>query len=215
MHIRPILASLVLSLAASHALAQAPAKPAAPAKTPAGLTEWTIDPSHSHIGFSVPHMVVSEVEGKFKQWKGTVQLDEKALDKSQVSFTIEAASIDTADAKRDEHLLSPDFLDAKKFPQLSFKSTKITKAGTGYTLQGNLTIHGVTKPVSLTATVSDALTSPWGNLVRAVKITGKLDRGDFGLKWNKTLDKGGLLVGDKVDLNIKLELNRPAAPSKS
>lgn len=213
MFIRPIIASLVLSLAASQAFAQAPAAAAAP--TPAGLTEWTIDPSHSHVGFSVPHMVVSEVEGKFKQWKGKALIDEKSLEKSQVSFTIEAASIDTADAKRDEHLKGPDFFDTAKYPQITFKSTKITKAGAGYNLQGDLTIHGVTKPVTLTATVSDGIANPWGNLVRAVKITGKVKRTDFGLNWNKTLDKGGLLVGETVDLNLKLEINRPAAGSKS
>jgi polyisoprenoid-binding protein YceI len=215
MLIRPIIASLVLSLAASSAVAQAPAKAPAPAATPAGLTEWTIDPSHSHVGFTVPHMVVSEVDGKFKQWKGQALLDEKALEKSQVSFTIEAGSIDTADAKRDEHLKGADFFDTAKYPQITFKSTKITKAGAGYNLQGDLTIHGVTKPVTLTATVSDSVASPWGNLVRAVKISGKVKRGDFGLNWNKTLDKGGLLVGDTVNLNLKLEINRPAAPPKS
>lgn len=213
MLIRPTIAALVLSLAATSTFAQAPAK--APATTPSNLTEWTIDPAHTHIGFTVPHMVVSEVEGKFKQWKGTALLDEKALEKSQVSFTIETASIDTADTKRDEHLRSPDFFDTAKYPQITFKSTKITKAGSGYNLQGDLTIHGVTKPVTLTATVSDSVTSPWGNLVRAVKITGKIKRADFGLSWNKTLDKGGLLIGDTVDLNLKLEVTRPAAPPKS
>ena len=213
MLIRPIIASLALSLAASQALAQAPAK--APAPAPAGLTEWTIDPSHSQVGFTVPHLVVSEVDGKFKQWKGKALLDEKALEKSQVSFTIEAGSIDTADAKRDEHLKSPDFFDTAKFPQITFKSTKITKAGTGYNLQGDLTIHGVTKPVTLAATVSEGVANPWGNLVRGVKITGKVNRNDFGLTWNKTLDKGGVLVGETVDLNLKLEINRPAAPPKS
>jgi polyisoprenoid-binding protein YceI len=214
MFIRSMIAALALTLAAAPAFAQAPA--AAPAAAvPAGLTEWTIDPSHSTVGFSIPHMMVSEVDGKFKQWKGKALLDEKSLEKSQVSFAIEAASIDTADAKRDEHLRSPEFFDAGKFPQLTFKSTKITKAGAGYNLHGDLTIRGVTKPVTLTATVSDAIASPWGNLVRAVKITGKVKRTDFGLNWNKTLDKGGLVLGETVDLDLKLELNRPATPSKS
>lgn len=203
MFLRPIITSLALSLAASTAFAQAPA-----AAAPAGLTEWTIDPSHTHVGFSVPHMVVSEVDGQFKKWSGKVQLDEKSLEKSQVSFAIETASIDTGDAKRDEHLKSPDFFDTAKFPQITFKSSKISKSGAAYSLQGELTIHGVTKPVTLTATVSDSVTSPWGNQVRAVKISGKIKRGDFGLNWNKALEAGGVLVGEEVALDIKLELNK-------
>lgn len=212
MFVRPIIASLALSLAASTVAAQA-APAAAPA--PAGLTEWSIDSSHTSIGFTVPHMVVSEVDGQFKQYKGQALLDEKNLQNSQVSFSIDAASVDTNDAKRDEHLRSPDFFDAAKFPQLTFKSTKITKAGSSYKLQGDLTIHGVTKNVTLTANVSDSVTSPWGKLVRSVKITGKIKRADFGLTWNKNLDKGGLLVGDTVDLNLKLEINRPVGETKS
>jgi polyisoprenoid-binding protein YceI len=208
MFVRSMIAGLALTVAASHVAAQA-APAAAPA--PAGLTEWTIDPSHTTVGFTVPHMVVSEVDGQFKQYKGQALLDEKNLQNSKVSFTIEAASVETGDKKRDEHLRSAEFFDTAKFPQLTFKSTGISKSGAGYTLKGDLTIHGVTKPVTLTATVSDAVASPWGNLVRAVKITGKIKRADFGLNWNKALDKGGVVVGDTVDLNLKLELNRPAA----
>lgn len=212
MFVRPLIVSLALSLAASQVAAQA--APAA-ATAPAGLTEWSIDSSHATVGFTVPHMVVSEVDGHFKQYKGQALLDEKNLQNSQVSFSIDAASIDTGDAKRDEHLRSPDFFDATKFPQLTFKSTKITKAGSAYKLQGELTIRGVTKPVTLTANVSDAVANPWGKLVRAVRITGKIKRQDFGLNWNKNLDKGGFVLGDTVDLNIKLELNRAAGETKS
>ena len=212
MFVRPIIASLALSLAASTVAAQA-APAAAPA--PAGLTEWTIDNSHTSVGFTVPHMVVSEVDGHFKQYKGQALLDEKNLQNSQVSFSIDAASVDTGDVKRDEHLRSPEFFDAAKFPQLTFKSTKITKAGSSYKLQGDLTIHGITKNVTLTANVSDSVANPWGKLVRAVKITGKIKRADFGLNWNKALDKGGFVVGDTVDLNLKLELNRAAGETKT
>jgi len=203
MFVRPAIVSLALTLGASSVLAQAAA---------AGTTEWAIDPSHTRIGFSVPHMVVSEVDGQFKQWTGSAFLDEKNLANSQVSFTADAASVDTGDAKRDEHLKSPDFFDSAKFPKLTFVSKRITKAGKGYKLEGDLTIHGVAKPVTLTATVSDAVTSPWGKLVRAVQITGQIKRQDFGLSWNKTLDKGGVLVGDTVNLSLKLEINRDAAP---
>jgi polyisoprenoid-binding protein YceI len=171
-------------------------------------TEWAIDPAHSTIGFTVSHMVVSEVDGRFKTYTGKALLEEADLTKSAVEFSADAASIDTGDAKRDEHLRSPDFLDAAKFPKLTFTSTKISKAGKGYKLKGNLTIHGVTKEVTLDATVSAAVKNPWGKLVRAVKITGKVKRGDYGLNWNKTLDQGGLLIGDDVALNLKLEINK-------
>jgi len=171
-------------------------------------TEWAIDATHSNIGFTVSHMVVSEVDGKFKTYTGKALLDEADLTKSTVEFSADVASVDTGDAKRDEHLKSPDFFDAAKFPKLTFTSTKITKAGKGYKLKGNLTIHGVTKEVTLDATVSAAVKNPWGKLVRAVKITGKVKRGDYGLSWNKTLDQGGVLIGDDVTLNLKLEINK-------
>jgi polyisoprenoid-binding protein YceI len=189
-----------------HSLALATSLLALPAL--AEPAEWAIDPTHSTVGFTVPHMVVSEVDGRFKTYSGKALLEEADLTKSTVEFTAEVASVDTGDAKRDEHLKGPDFFDSAKFPQLTFKSSKITKAGKGYKLKGDLTIHGVTKEVTLDATVSPAVKNPWGKLVRAVKITGKLKRGDFGLSWNKTLDQGGVVIGDEVALDIKLELNK-------
>lgn len=186
--------ALAASLLASSALAE--------------TTDWTLDPAHSHIGFSVPHLMISEVEGQFKTYSAKVQLDEADLTKSQVEFTGEVASLDTENAERDKHLKSPEFFDAAKFPQLTFKSSKITKAGKGYKLKGQLTVHGVTKDVTLDATVSQAIKNPWGKQVRAVKITGKLKRSDYGLTWNKTLDQGGVLVGEDVTLDLKLEINK-------
>ncbi len=174
----------------------------------ADASKWAIDPVHSRVTFKVSHMVVSEVDGQFKSYTAKAMLEEPDLTKSQVEFSADVASIDTGDAKRDEHLKSPEFFDVAKFPKLTFKSTKITKAGKGYKLKGELTIHGVTKEVTLDATMSQALKNPWGKMVRAAKITGKIKRGDFGLNWNKTLDQGGLLVGDEVTLEVKLELNK-------
>lgn len=172
-------------------------------------TEWAIDNAHSRVAFSVPHMVISEVDGQFKTFQGKVVLDEKDVTKSQVEFTIDAASINTDNDDRDKHLKSPDFFDVQKFPKLSFKSTKISKAGKGYKLQGELTIHGVTKQVTLDATLSEPIQNPWGKQVRAVKVSGAIKREDYGLTWNKPLDKGaGLLVGSEVKLAIKLELNK-------
>lgn len=211
--------SLAVSLFSASALAQAPAAApaakAAPAPAAAAgsaavptTTEWAVDTTHSAVGFSVSHLVISEVDGSFKKYSVKALLDEKNLTKSQVEFTAEVASIETGEAKRDEHLKSPDFFDAAKFPQLTFKSTKITKAGKGYKLKGNLTIHGVTKEVTLDATISAPVKNPWGKQVRAAKITGKIKRADYGLTWNKALEAGGVLVGEEVALNIKLELNK-------
>ena len=174
----------------------------------ANTVPWTIDAAHAHVGFTVPHMVVSEVEGHFTKFSGTVLLDEKAPQKSQLVFSAEVESITTDNADRDKHLRSEDFFDAKKFPNVTFKSTKITKAGKGYKIVGDLTIHGVTKAVTLQATLSAPVTNPWGKQVRAAKITGKIYRKDFGLTWNKSLDQGGVLVGEEVTLDVKVELNK-------
>lgn len=204
MRMHSALLFVALSASASGALAES-----APAAAPsAALSEWTLDPTHSRIGFSVPHLVVSEVEGDIKKWKGKALLDEKNLQNSQVEFTAETASIDTNNADRDKHLRSAEFFDAEKFPEIQFKSTKITKAAKGYKLQGELTMHGVTKPVTLDAVVSDAVTNPWGKQVRSVKITGQVKRQDWGLNWSKTMDKGGAVVGNEVTFNLKLELNK-------
>jgi polyisoprenoid-binding protein YceI len=174
----------------------------------AEATPWTIDANHSQTTFVVPHMMVSEVEGQFREIKGDVKLDEKNLTKSSVEITIPAASMDTGNADRDKHLKSAEFFDVTKFPNIVFKSSKIAKAGNAYKLTGDLTIHGVTKPITVDGTISEPVKNPWGKQVRAVKINGKLNRRDYGLTWNKSLDKGGVLVGDEVTLNIRLELNK-------
>lgn len=174
----------------------------------ADSVEWKLDTSHTNIGFSVPHLVVSSVSGRFKEASAKVVLDDADLTKSEVAIEINAASIDTSEAKRDDHLRSADFFDTKKFPKLTFKSTKIAKAGNGYKLTGNLTIRDVTKPVTLDATLSAPIKTPWGNQARAAKLTGKLKRGDFGLKWNKALEAGGFVVGEEVTLDITAEVTK-------
>ena len=180
------------------------ARPAA-----ADTAEWALDGAHSRVGFSVSHLVVSSVSGRFKQMSGKVELDEANLTKSQVDITIKVDSIDTDEPNRDKHLRSPDFFDALKYPTMTFRSTKIAKAGGNkYRLTGDLTLHGVTKPVTLDATVSDPIKSMNGKMMRAVKLVGKLKRGDYGLKWNKALEAGGLAVGDEVTLDIQVELNK-------
>ena len=171
--------------------------------------EWTFDSSHSRVGFRVPHLMVSNVTGRFKEVeRSKIVIDDQNLANSKIEIDIKAASVDTDDAKRDEHLRGPEFLDAGQFPQLKFVSTKVAKAGKGYKVTGKLTIRGVTKEVALTATLSQPVKNPWGKQVRAATLTGTINRGDFGLQWNKTLDAGGVLIGDKVTLEISAEVNR-------
>ncbi len=175
----------------------------------ADTTEWALDGSHSRVGFSVSHLVVSTVSGRFKQVSGKVALDEANLTNSQVEISIKVDSVDTDEAKRDEHLKSPDFFDAKKFPTIAFKSTKIVKAGANkYKVTGDLTIHGITKPITLDAVMSEPIKNPWGKMVRGVKLTGKLNRVQYGLKWNKALEAGGVVVGEEVTLDIQIELDK-------
>jgi polyisoprenoid-binding protein YceI len=180
---------------------------------------WDIDPAHSTVEFSVRHMMVTTVKGQFQKVKGTVELDEKDPSKSTVEVSIETASIDTREAKRDAHLKSPDFFDAAKFPALTFKSTKIEKAGKGkFKITGDLTMHGITKAVVLAVEgPSASIKDPYGRTVRGVMATGKLDRKDWGMTWNKALDSGGFVVSDEVKLDINAELAEhsvtPPAPA--
>lgn len=172
----------------------------------AAADTWKVDPSHSDVGFSVRHMMISNTKGEFKKVDGSADIDEKNLTKSQVKMEIDVASIDTDDEKRDQHLVSPDFFDAAKYPKITFESTKITKAGKGFKVTGNLTMHGVTKPVTLSATLSPVVKSPYGTMNRGVSVTGSVNRKDFGMTWNKALDAGGVAVGDEVKLDVELEL---------
>jgi polyisoprenoid-binding protein YceI len=175
----------------------------------AAPSEWVIDASHTGVGFSVRHMMVSTVRGEFQKVSGSVFLDENDLTQSSVNVNIDPASINTRDAKRDGHLKSPDFFDVQKFPTLTFKSTKVEKAKSGkLKVTGDLTLHGVTRPVTLEVdSIAKAQKNPWGQWVRGISATGKINRKDFGLNWNQALEAGGLLVGDEVTLSIDAELN--------
>jgi len=171
--------------------------------------EWTFDPVHSQIGFKVAHLVVSSVSGRFKETqKASVVIDDQNPANDKIEIEIKADSISTDDAKRDEHLRSPEFFDTKKFPLIKFVSTKVVKAGKGFKVTGDLTIRDVTKPVTLTATLSQAIKNPWGKQVRAATLTGTIQRADFGLKWNKALEAGGVVVGDTVTFDIQAEINK-------
>jgi polyisoprenoid-binding protein YceI len=171
-------------------------------------SEWVVDSTHVTAQFAVKHMMVSTTRGQFDKVSGDVQLDDKDLTRSKVNITIDANSINTREAKRDAHLKSPDFFDTAKHPNLTFASTKIAKAGKDkFKVTGNLTMRGVSKPVTLDASLTDVVKSPWGTPVRGVSVTGKLNRKDWGLTWNKSLDAGGLLIGEEVEVQIDLELN--------
>ena len=174
----------------------------------ARASDWTIDPAHTSAQFAVRHMMVSTVRGDFGKVSGTVKLDEKDLTKSSVDATIDASSIDTRVEKRDQHLKSPDFLDVEKYPTITFKSTKVEPGAEGhYNVTGNLTLHGVTKPVTLDVEgspkpVNDAMGKPRLGGMASTKINRK----DFGLVWNKALETGGVAVGDEVTITIDVEL---------
>src|SRR5437879_5794363 len=174
------------------------------ASTAAQRTDGTRNPA----GFAVKHMLVSTTHGQFDTVAGKVEIDDADLTRCRIDVTIQAASVDTRNAKRDEHLRSADFFDVAKYPLITFKSSHFEKAADGRLLAiGNLTIHGVTRPVTLTvdsiAPPSKALS---GNTVRGASATGKLFRKDFGLVWNKTLDTGGVAVGGEVEVTIDGEV---------
>lgn len=182
-------------------------------------SNWEVDGSHSSAGFSVRHMMVSNVNGSFNVKSGAVNLDDKDITKSTVEAVLDATTVNTGNTKRDEHLKAPDFFDTAKFPTITFKSTKVEKAGEGkLKVSGDLTMHGVTKPVVLDVTgPSQESKDPWGNTRRGVQATTKLNRKEFGLTYNTALETGGVAVGEEVTVNLDLSLvkKQPAAPAKS
>ena len=174
---------------------------------------WKLDNSHSKLGFSVTHMMVSEVEGKFKIYEGQVSSkSEMDFTDAKISFSADAASINTEDEKRDGHLKSPDFFDVAKFPNITFKSTSMKPSGQGktsYIVEGDLTMHGVTKKVKLMAIgASKTVKDPYGNIKNGFKVTGTINRKDFGLSWNAALEAGGVAVSDEVNIDLNIELNK-------
>src|SRR5258707_14528321 len=173
---------------------------------------WEIDPAHSSARFSIRHMMISNVQGEFGKVTGTVNWDEAEVTKSTVEATIDATTINTREPKRDGHLKSPDFFDVAKYPTITFKSTSVKKVGADrLAIKGELTMHGVTKPVTLDATYTNEVKDPGGNTRRGASARTKLNRKDFGLKWNQTVEGGGVLVGDQVDIALDLELVKKAA----
>ncbi len=171
-----------------------------------GVT-YKIDPAHSTVGFSVTHMLISDVDGKFKEYDATFVLNENDPSKSSVNATIKVASVDTENEKRDGHLTSPDFFDAASHPEITFESSSVEKKDDGnYVANGKLTIRGTTKDVALPFTVKGPVTDPWGNTKIGVQAEMTIDRQKFGVSWSKTLDAGGLVVDNKVIIIIKAEM---------
>lgn len=176
----------------------------------ASASTWVIDPDHSSVGFKVRHLMVSNVKGSFTSFKGTVELDEKDVTKSKVTVAIDTESIDTNVQKRDEHLRSADFFDVAKYPTMTFSAKKITQNGQGrLAITGDLTLHGVTREVTLdTDALSAESKDPWGNIRRGTTATATIDRKDFGLTWNAALETGGFAVGDEVAITLEIEMIR-------
>lgn len=180
---------------------------------------WTIDQNHSQVGFSVRHFF-SKVPGTFSKFSGSVVYDPQKPENSSVKADIDPSSIDTKNEKRDNHLRSEDFFDVAKFPTLTFVSTKVTSAGKDkLKVDGNLTMHGVTKPVTLDVTFLGAGPSREGEQRSGFEAKTTVNRKDFGILWNKTLDQGGTMLGDDVDIQLNVEgvirPDQPASPPKS
>jgi len=181
--------------------------PAPTPSAPGTITTWNIDPAHSATEFKVRHMMISNVKGKFTGLSGMLHLDETNYANSIVEVAIATASLTTGDDQRDGHLKSADFLDVEKFPALTFKSTNIESTGGGdYEVTGDLTIHGVTKSVTLAVEdVSEPSKDPWGNHRIGLSGSTTINRKDFGLTWNSPIETGGLLVGEEVAISLDVE----------
>ena len=169
-------------------------------------TTWNIDTTHSSIGFTVRHMVFAKVRGRFASWHGALTLDPSDLTQARVEVEIDAASIDTGVADRDNHLRSPDFFDVEQFGQLRFVSTKVEAAGgERYRVHGELTIRDVTKAVVLEAEYAGQAKDPWGNQRVAFTAKTTVDRREFGLTWNQVLEAGGVLVGERIEIELEVQ----------
>jgi len=173
---------------------------------PRATTSWTIDTSHSTVEFAVKHMMFTTVKGRFSDVKGSIEFDADDPARGRADITIGAASVDTRDAKRDAHLRSADFFDVDTFPTLTFRSTKVTGTSKRFALTGDLTIHGITRPITLDVTFEGVGKDPWGTERAGFSASGTLNRKDFGLTWNAALETGGVLVGDEVKIALDVQL---------
>lgn len=173
----------------------------------AEVTKWTIDPTHSKVGFKVKHLMISNVLGSFRDFKGEVKTEGNDFSTAVTNFSLNTASVDTEMADRDAHLKSADFFDVEKYPVLTFEGNGLKDLGDDmYELTGSLTIKGVAKPVTLAVEFGGVGSDPWGNVKAGFSINGKINRKDFGLNWNAALEAGGVLVSEEVKINCDIEL---------
>ncbi len=202
--LRRPLAFLAAALAVASALA-----------LPAGAQTWNVDKAHTQVGFEVRHFF-TKVRGRFDDFSGSITGDPANPQGASVTFTIKTASINTNEPKRDAHLKSADFFDVEKMPEITFKSTSVKPAGKDeYDVTGPLTMHGVTKEVTLRVAVLGTMKDPWGFVRTSLEATTTLNRKDFGIVWNKVLDSGGTMLGDDVKVTIDVEAVRKAEEKKS
>jgi polyisoprenoid-binding protein YceI len=173
--------------------------------------QWSFDHAHSSIHFWVRHLMVSKVHGRFNKWSGTIAFDEENPSNSQVDVEIDASSILTEVQQRDDHLRSADFLEVQKYPRISFKSTAVERTDEGFLLTGDLTIHGATKPISLSVEYAGRVKDPWGGERAGFSARTAISRKDFGLVWNQVLEAGGVAVADKVEISVEVEAVKTAA----
>jgi polyisoprenoid-binding protein YceI len=174
-------------------------------------TTWQLDPAHTHVEFSVKHLMIARVKGRFAGVTGTVALGGDPADSSG-DVVIDAASIDTREAKRDAHLRSADFFDVERFPTIAFRSREVRPTGAGdFSVVGDLTIRDVTRDVTLEVTDEGRGTDPWGGERAGFSATAVIDRRDFGLTWNQALEAGGVLVGNEIRISLEVELVKQAA----
>ena len=185
-------------LAALVAVAYSPA-------TAVAADKYMIDHPHTNVGFSVKHMVITSVKGKFNEFDGTIMFDETDLTKTSASGIIKAASIDTGNEKRDTHLKSDEFFGVEKFPDIAFQSKKVIKRDEGYVMVGDITIRGVTKEIEIPFEIVGKITDPMGDTRIGIHAGARINRQDFGVSWSKALEGGGLIVGNDVTIELDIE----------
>lgn len=173
------------------------------------MNKWTVDRAHSNLEFSVRHMMISNVRGRFRSFDGDVKLDLDDIGNSEIRLEIDAASIFTNEEDRDRHLKSPDFLHVEKHPSITFESAKVRRVGNQVSLDGKLTVRDITKPVSISGELQGPITDPFGRKRIGFDGSTTIARKEFGLTWNMLLEGGGLMVGDTVKIDIHMELTTP------
>jgi polyisoprenoid-binding protein YceI len=171
------------------------------------MSTYNVDLVHSEIGFTVRHMMFAKVRGHFGKWSAVLGYDEADPTRSKIHVEVETASVDTRDAQRDGHLRSPDFFQSDKFPKMIFEGKRIERAGSGrYELTGDLTIRDTTREVTLEVEQTGSGKDPWGNQRLGFRVSGAINRGDWGLKWNQVLEAGSVMVSDKVDIEVEVQV---------